>query len=230
MSEIAKSIGILTGLVILSNFLTVVPDFSAGESIVFSEAGGNLFFILFGLAPIIILILLDLDIINVYSLPFSDILDGGVRYLTYISVLVSGFVFPYYSSALSNAISFVMALFVILFPLYLFYDDIIRFKLQVENRFIRNYLPSAVFFGLIVFSIVYAYGFGQQELYLPGDLLFSLGTYTILDIAVPNLVILSLCGIVLFIIYEITLSPLIYMFLKTNKYNRRGGKGSQRRR
>lgn len=230
MKEIVKSIGILFGLIFLSNFVGVLPDYVDGQSTSFGAVGGNLFYVLFCFVPIIIFILLDLDIIDVYSLPFSDILDQCMDFVLYLSVLISSFIFPYTGSALTNAVSFIMTVFIVLFPLYLFYTDIVRIKLRVENKFVNRYLPSVVFGGLIVLSIVLAYALGPQGIYLPGDLSLSFGTYTVMGIAIPNLYFLSVGGIVLYFVYSLISYRVIPMFIPSQSYNYTGNARSSKHR
>ena len=230
MKEIFRSIGLLIVLLFSSSFVGALPDFVDAERTVFGAVEGHLFYVFFGIVPIVILLLLDLQLISVYSLPFSDILDMCMDYVLYITVLISSFVLPHTGSALTSAFSFIMTVFILLFPLHLFYTDIVRFKLKVKNRFLYSYLPLVVFGGLIVLSIVLAYTLGQQGIYLPGDLSLSFGTYTIMDITVPNLYFLSVGGIVLYWLYELIFAQVISHFIPKQSYNNRGNGRSHKRR
>ncbi len=227
MREIFKSIGLLLVLIFFSNFALVLPDFVGGEQTSFGAVGGTLFYVLFSLGPIIAFILLDLGVIDVYALPLSDIFDHCMNFVLYLLVVISSFIFPHTGSAMICAISFIMTAFIMLFPLHLFYTDIVKFILKVENRFLYNLSPI-VLGGIIVFSIVFAYAFGPQEIYLPGDLLLSCGTYTIMDIAVPNLCILSALGFAVFLVYDFTVSRWITKLIENYKYNSRGNGRSRK--
>ena len=147
MKAILCNIAILIGLIIFGNLLLLIPDYTNGTWVDFGAAGGDIFIVLLGLIPIIVFILLDLSIINVYSLPLSDLLDEGIKYVMYILVFVVSIVCSSFNSSLNNALSLILAVFVMLFPLYVFYDNIVRSKLRVQNKFVSEYLPAVVFGG-----------------------------------------------------------------------------------
>ena len=218
---ILRSILILIGLILFGNLVPLIPDYVYGEWSSFGVAGGDVFIVIFGLIPIILFVLLDLDIINVYSLPFSDILDDGVKGVLYASVLITSLVYssgP--ASALSNAISIILTLFVVIFPFYLFYDYIVRDVLRVKNRFFYRYLPSLVIAGAFVLPIALAYVLAQFGVYLPGDLMLVFGTQSFFDgtLIVPTLYLVSLGGCVVYFVYYVIIRQIIGAFMPKPDY------------
>ena len=202
MKEIFRSIAILVGLIVAGSLITMIPDYANGEWISYGGVGSVLSVFL-GIVPVVIFILLDLDIIDVYSLPFSDILDYCMNYVMYILVMIASICWSSFDSAITNAISFILAVFIVLFPLYLFYDDIVRVRLRVNNRFIKRYLPAAVFGGVIILSIAFAYMLAESGVYLPGDFYLSFGEESYLDgfITIPTLYLYSFIGTVIYFLY-----------------------------
>ncbi len=220
MKEIFRSIGILIALIALGSFVPMIPDFADGAWTNFGAAGGSLFAILFGLIPIILFILLDTGVIDVYSLPFSDILDEGVKYLLYISVLITSLTCSVFTSALTNAISLVLTLFVVLFPIYLLYDEIVRMKIRVKNEFLSSRLVPLVFGGAIVLPIALAYLLALAGVYLPGDIFLSLGVESYFGdlVTLPALYFYSIIATLAFIVYSTVICRIIGMFKPKTKY------------
>lgn len=220
MKYIFRSILILIALIALGNLVAIIPDYKDGVWTSFGSAGGSFFAVLFGLIPIIVFILLDLDIINAYSLPFSDILDEGVKYLLYISVVISSITCSVFTSTLTNALSLVLTLFVVLFPLYLFYDDIVRMKIRVKNVFLAKHLVPLVFGGAIVLPIALGYVLTLFDTYLPGDIFLSLGANSYIDglITIPNLYLYSIGACVVYLVYSKVLCSIIAMFKPKTDY------------
>ena len=112
-----------------------------------------------------------------------------------------------------------VTVFIVLYPLYLFYDDIIRIRLRVKNRFINRYLPLAVFGGVIVLSIAFAYLLAPTGIYLPGDMYLAFGEESYLDglITIPTLYIYSLIGSVIFFLYY-TISGFLMRVFNRQEY------------
>lgn len=217
MKEILRSIVILIALIAFGNLILLIPDYANGEWVSYGDTG-SLFSVLLGLIPIIILILLDIDAINVYSLPFSDIFDHCMGYVIYILVIISSLVWSSFDSALTNAISFIMAIFIFIFPLYLIYDEFVRVKFRVKNIFINRYLFVAVCGGLIVLSIGAAYLLALFDTYLPGDIFLSLGETEIMDgfITIPTFYLISIVGTLIYIVYY-ALTSFVASTLKPKK-------------
>lgn len=220
MKEIFRSIGILLALIALGSVVPMIPDLSEGAWTTFGAAGGSLFTVLFGLIPIILFILLDTDLINVYSLPFSDILDEGVKYLLYISVIITSITCSVFTSALTNALSLVLTLFVVLFPIYMFYDDIVRMKLRTRSKFLSRKLVPLVFCGAVVLPIALSYLLALLGVSLPGDLFLSLGVDNYFGdlITLPTLYFYSIVATLAFLAYDVVICRIIGMFKPKTKY------------
>ena len=218
MKEIFRSIAILIGLIVAGNLIMLIPDHANGEWISYGDVG-SVFSVFLGVVPMVIFILLDLDIIDVYSLPFSDLLDHCMTYVVYILAMIASICWSCFDSAITNAISFILTVFITLFPLYLFYDFIVRVKLRVKNKFINYYLAATVFGGILVLSIAAAYLLASSGIYLPGDLYLSLGLESYLDgfITIPTLYLYSFIGTVIFFLYY-TISGFIARVLHPEEY------------
>lgn len=220
MKEIFRSIGILIALVVLGSLVSNIPDYADGAWTKFGAAGGSIFSVFFGLIPIILIILLDLNAIDVYSLPFSDILDEGIKYLLYISVIVTSVTCSTFTSSLTNALSIVLTLFVVLFPLYLFYDDIVRIKIRTKNVFLDKRLVPLVFSMAIVLPIGLSYLLALFSVYLPGDMFLWFGTESYLDgfITLPNLYMYSIGACLVYFVYANIVCRIIYKFMPKKEY------------
>lgn len=200
MKYILKSIGLLIGLVLLWNLILLIPDFADGDWTKFGE-NGNAFLVIFGLVPIVILILLDLDKIDIYALPFSGTFEYGVPGIMFISTAITSITCSCFDSSLGNAFSFILTIFILFYPIHLFYKKLIRNK--VKNQFIKDNLFAIIVGGLMVVSIVLSYILACFDTYLPGDMLLSLGETSIIDglVTIPTLYIYPFIGAVLYVVY-----------------------------
>ncbi len=214
MKLIFKSIGILIGLIFFAWLISLVPVYVNGTWVSYGEAG-SLLPIFLGLIPIIIFILLHLDIIDVYSLPFSDLFDVIYHVIIYILVIVTSCLWSSFESSLSNAISLILTVFIILYPLYLFYDDIVSIKLRrkIKSRFLKIYLPAVVFGGVIVLLIGLSYFLTLFDVYLPGNAYLLLGVCSDF-LPIPILYVISIGATILFFLYN----KIFYLFKPKKEY------------
>ena len=220
MRYILKSIALLLGLILLWNLILLIPDFADGDWTSFGD-NGNAFIVMFGIIPIVAFLLLDLDLIDIYSLPFSGTFEYGIPGIIYLSTAITSIVCSCFESSLGNALSFALTVFVLLFPVHLFYNKLVRDK--IKNRFINRYLPTIIFGGTIVVSIVLSYILACFDTYLPGDMMLCLGETSLIDgsITVPTLydyAFIAAGGYVVYLLGESLVRSVINSFRPKKEY------------
>ncbi|MBE7087262.1 MAG: hypothetical protein E7369_03070 [Clostridiales bacterium] len=167
MKTLFKIIGIIIALCLIC----LVPEFYAEgtaaiegwQSIPIFE-DSKIFYIVFGLAPIVFIILHEADVLS--EVWFLD--EGYQNALCFVSVcLVSRFAPT--SGPLTCGISFLCCLFICIFPIYILFDEIVRFRLHkvVTNRFVKYKLVWIVMTALVVIVIALSYLLSLSGTWLP---------------------------------------------------------------